>query len=794
MNPVDHTANTLPSNGALMAFNHNHPLLSSSSQSGLSPVLASQTMLTTDIQTNNTHLQNTNNHGLSPSSLSRTHHNTNEILIPSNISLILEKILLKTEHSIEKNELLCSKLELISQTQRELCLRQETMEKNYNILLLEKSKNEKDINRFNDQLNEISKIVTQTGRRIETTSNLVPKSRNNSGFSSYVSSGNGSSSTGNSNAPNTTSDNNNLAHLNNLAKNLNDLLIKKYSLSNGNVMPTDQEINNPLINMIEKFENHLQAISLGGTQQNRVINEQTKVLNKISQDILPAMKNREKIILGSCRAMREDIGKIYAILRGDKDGGNLQQQNVEEANANQAGLVNVKNLVTINGKKITMAHEDSNPSPPIEKKLKLEQTPQSLFQNSKPSPNSLDTVYNNQHHMAPFQSVNQNNLLLNSANPTHFSSPSHVQAQTQTQLQTYQPADPRTYSNTSQTQHVHRQHYDTLKFLIDHFTEHGDENCALRNIDLRNPEVQEGIDKLVVNARIPKNAPYRSIAASIFQYYKNPEESKPFLRGDIIASQMPKETQQQLKMNLMQFVACFRPAVKKHVIDGMNDLEDLTSNACWKLLVDRARDKQRSGPKIKANFLAKQLRIFDSSAQNAGIMPYNMITPSNPAQKSPLPPCPTSEILSAKNLSDLLKNTHPTSPIDLPFLSKSPNLQHLSNDKNDPDNIFNKINNAMNQNVQEIENNNNNPNLNQVLTNVLTSSNNSKSSVIERSHSPGTINISSNSTIHGSPLRIVEENDNSVNNNNMPAFDLVKELEALQNKCVSNNNNDEKVE
>ena len=255
MNPVDHTANTLPSNGALMSFNQSHPLLSSSSQSGLSSALTSQTMLTTDIQTNNTHLQNANGHGLSPSSLSRTHHNTNEILIPSNISLILEKILLKTEHSIEKNELLCSKLELISQTQRELCLRQETMEKNYNILLLEKSKNEKDINRFNDQLSEISKIVTQTGRRIETTSNLAPKSRNNSGFSSYVSSGNGSSSTGNSNANNTTSDNNNLAHLNNLAKNLNDLIIKKYSLSNGNVMPTDQEISNPLINMIEKFEN-----------------------------------------------------------------------------------------------------------------------------------------------------------------------------------------------------------------------------------------------------------------------------------------------------------------------------------------------------------------------------------------------------------------------------------------------------------------------------------------------------------------------------------------------------------
>ena len=72
---------------------------------------------------------------------------------------------------------------------------------------------------------------------------------------------------------------------------------------------------------------------------------------------------------------------------------------------------------------------------------------------------------------------------------------------------------------------------------------------------------------------------------------------------------MPKEVQQELKMNLLQFVQCFRPAIQKYVTDGVNDLEDLTSNACWKLLVDRARDKQRSGPKIKANLLAKQLRF-----------------------------------------------------------------------------------------------------------------------------------------------------------------------------------------
>ena len=120
--------------------------------------------------------------------------------------------------------------------------------------------------------------------------------------------------------------------------------------------------------------------------------------------------------------------------------------------------------------------------------------------------------------------------------------------------------------------------------------------CGLAQLGVDRPEIQRFIKEHVSNNRIPKNSPYRSIVATIFQYHKgNPPPSDKFVRGELIASHIPKETQTVVKKNLLEFVTCFR-----HALTLPHDNEDLSSTACWKLLVDRARDKQRqtrhSGP------------------------------------------------------------------------------------------------------------------------------------------------------------------------------------------------------
>lgn len=144
--------------------------------------------------------------------------------------------------------------------------------------------------------------------------------------------------------------------------------------------------------------------------------------------------------------------------------------------------------------------------------------------------------------------------------------------------------------------------------------------CGLAQLGVDRPEIQRFIKEHVSNNRIPKNSPYRSIVATIFQYHKgNPPPSDKFVRGELIASHIPKETQTVVKKNLLEFVTCFR-----HALTLPHDNEDLSSTACWKLLVDRARDKQRQTPKVPG-------RIKQRATQVQNLMHFNSLTnPGSP--------------------------------------------------------------------------------------------------------------------------------------------------------------------
>ena len=124
-------------------------------------------------------------------------------------------------------------------------------------------------------------------------------------------------------------------------------------------------------------------------------------------------------------------------------------------------------------------------------------------------------------------------------------------------------------------------------------------SCFLAKLDMKDEKLRENLRSCVTNPRIPRSAPFRSIAATIFQWMDSGEEGNRFMRTEIIASQLNKDIQLAIKRNLYEFIRCFKNALSLH-----DETEDISASGCWKLLVDRARDKH-------ANFQKEKIKKFD---------------------------------------------------------------------------------------------------------------------------------------------------------------------------------------